>query len=59
MQEIVLPIIEKQIGDGSSLSWIYNVLNGEKEKERQVERGIFSGHFLLSSFHHLIHGYYG
>ncbi len=37
MQEIVLPIIQKQIGDGSSLSWIDNILSGEKEKERLVE----------------------
>ncbi len=36
MQGPVTSVIEAEIGNGSSLSWINNVLNETKEKERLV-----------------------
>ncbi len=54
-QENVLPIIEGQIGDGSSLSWLENVINGTKEKERFVIE-LYSNHSLLGWYLIYVYG---
>jgi m7GpppX diphosphatase len=33
-EEVTCPFIKERVGDGSSLSWLYNVLDGSKEQER-------------------------